>query len=290
MGGRPVRGHRGRHVRARHVGAAAGARHRRMPTTRSRSAGHRRERLLSSSGPRRPQPARDDKVVAEWNGLAITALAHYPRSPTRWPDPAHARGPADATRCAAAVEAGELLLAYPPGRRPAAPGLPRTAWWVTPAGCSPTTAASPTRSRRCTRSPATVGWLRARRRPAGHRAGAVRRRHRRLLRHRRRRRGAGHPAGRPDRRRHAVGQLRDHARRWSRYTALTGEHPLPRGGRGGAGPDRCRSSREHPGSPGWPPRSARRCSPGRSRSRWSATDADRDALAARRSGWHRRAR
>ena len=35
-----------------------------------------RARLLEARG-RRPQPARDDKVVASWNGLAITALAEY---------------------------------------------------------------------------------------------------------------------------------------------------------------------------------------------------------------------
>ncbi|MEU4693408.1 thioredoxin domain-containing protein [Actinoplanes sp. NPDC023714] len=35
-----------------------------------------RERLLASRR-RRPQPARDDKVVASWNGLAITALAEH---------------------------------------------------------------------------------------------------------------------------------------------------------------------------------------------------------------------
>ena len=35
-----------------------------------------RARLLSARG-RRPQPARDDKVVASWNGLAITALAEH---------------------------------------------------------------------------------------------------------------------------------------------------------------------------------------------------------------------
>ncbi|WP_035857650.1 thioredoxin domain-containing protein [Cryptosporangium arvum] len=35
-----------------------------------------RERLLTARG-ERPQPARDDKVVAAWNGLAIAALAEY---------------------------------------------------------------------------------------------------------------------------------------------------------------------------------------------------------------------
>lgn len=35
-----------------------------------------RQRLLAVRG-RRPQPARDDKVVASWNGLAITALAEH---------------------------------------------------------------------------------------------------------------------------------------------------------------------------------------------------------------------
>lgn len=35
-----------------------------------------RERLLTARS-RRPQPARDDKVVASWNGLAVTALAEH---------------------------------------------------------------------------------------------------------------------------------------------------------------------------------------------------------------------
>ncbi|MDP9799409.1 uncharacterized protein YyaL (SSP411 family) [Catenuloplanes nepalensis] len=35
-----------------------------------------RKRLLAARAGR-PQPARDDKIVAAWNGLAVTALAHY---------------------------------------------------------------------------------------------------------------------------------------------------------------------------------------------------------------------
>jgi uncharacterized protein YyaL (SSP411 family) len=50
----------------------------------------------------RPQPARDGKVVAEWNGLAITALVGYARV-------ARAMGAPDARAGAAAIAAGELL-------------------------------------------------------------------------------------------------------------------------------------------------------------------------------------
>ncbi|BCJ26030.1 thioredoxin domain-containing protein [Actinocatenispora sera] len=55
-----------------------------------------RERLLAARA-ERPQPARDDKVVAAWNGLAITALVEY----------ANLTG--DAAAGDAAVEAGEFL-------------------------------------------------------------------------------------------------------------------------------------------------------------------------------------
>ncbi|BCJ33059.1 hypothetical protein Athai_05620 [Actinocatenispora thailandica] len=55
-----------------------------------------RDRLLAARG-ERPQPARDDKVVAAWNGLTITALVEY----------ANLTG--DAAAGAAAVEAGEFL-------------------------------------------------------------------------------------------------------------------------------------------------------------------------------------
>jgi len=47
---------------------------------------------------RRPQPGRDDKIVAAWNGLAITALVEY------------ARLSKDDDAKRAAIEAGELLL------------------------------------------------------------------------------------------------------------------------------------------------------------------------------------
>jgi uncharacterized protein YyaL (SSP411 family) len=55
-----------------------------------------RERLLAARA-ERPQPARDDKVVAAWNGLAITALVEY----------ANLTG--DVAAGDAAVEAGEFL-------------------------------------------------------------------------------------------------------------------------------------------------------------------------------------
>ncbi|GAA4204874.1 thioredoxin domain-containing protein [Actinocatenispora rupis] len=57
-----------------------------------------RERLLAYRATR-PQPARDDKVVAAWNGLAITALVEY----------ANLAGDADAGD--AAVAAGRFLAA-----------------------------------------------------------------------------------------------------------------------------------------------------------------------------------
>ena len=55
-----------------------------------------RQRLLAARR-RRPQPARDDKVVAAWNGLAITALVEY------------ANIVGDAEAGAAALAAGEYL-------------------------------------------------------------------------------------------------------------------------------------------------------------------------------------
>ena len=41
------------------------------------SAGSTVKAVLSIKRATRPQPGRDDKVIAEWNGLAITALAEF---------------------------------------------------------------------------------------------------------------------------------------------------------------------------------------------------------------------
>jgi hypothetical protein len=46
-----------------------------------------RSRLLAARD-QRPQPARDDKIVASWNGLAVTALAEYAQLTGSSPDPA----------------------------------------------------------------------------------------------------------------------------------------------------------------------------------------------------------
>ena len=174
-------------------------------TTPTRTIGERWQRRTRPAAARpgtpRPQPARDDKVVAAWNGLAITALAEHAAIADR----RRRVTPTDGGR-----RASPSVLGRPraPGRRPAAPGLPRR------------------RGRRAGRG---AGGLRLRgrgvlRRAPAHRrralAGAGRRRcstsrwpgsptGRRLLRHRRRRRAAGRPAGRPDRQRHPVGPVGD---------------------------------------------------------------------------------
>lgn len=63
--------------------------------------------LMMAARRERPQPMRDDKVVAAWNGLAITALCEFWRNYTEVGDEADVE---NADYRAIAVEAGELLL------------------------------------------------------------------------------------------------------------------------------------------------------------------------------------
>ena len=94
VGGRAARGHRGRHLRARHLDAAAA----RGPG-RPRAAGSTCERRLLDARDRRERPARDDKVVAAWNGLAISGLCSRPAPLIGLP-----------AYVEAAVAAGDLLV------------------------------------------------------------------------------------------------------------------------------------------------------------------------------------
>jgi uncharacterized protein YyaL (SSP411 family) len=85
---------------ARLHGLDAGDVDRRLAAARQRLLDHRVGR---------PQPARDDKALAAWNGLAIAALADAARLLGHADDPA-AREAADAYR-AAAVRAADAILA-----------------------------------------------------------------------------------------------------------------------------------------------------------------------------------
>ena len=126
---------------------------------------------LREARERRPQPGRDDKVVAEWNGLAITALAHFATV-------ADALAAEDVTEAETSMTASTCSTPRRPGVRPKcstrpygpgnccwAPtsstagcaGCRATAWSVTRSACWPTTAASPPRSRSSTRQPGTFG-------------------------------------------------------------------------------------------------------------------------------------
>ena len=177
-----------------------------------------RDALLAARGAR-VRPARDDKVVAAWNGLAISALAECGLLFAR-PD-----------FTGAARDAATLLAYGAPGRwtaRPHLAGRGRREYRGGARGLRLHRRGIP----HAVRGDGRGALDGAGRTAARGRAGLLRRRSGRLFRHGRRRRAADLPPGRPGRQRHAV----RHLRRGGSAAQLLGAGrlgPAPGGRRGG---------------------------------------------------------
>ncbi len=158
---------------------------------RRRATGRRTHRLLERRG-LRPQPGRDDKALAAWNGLAIAAFAEASAA-LDGIDPATAARYRDAARAAAATIV-EGLVAPDGVPRPVLEGRPRGGH-----GRARGLHASRRRPPGPLRGDLRRTLVRHRAWPRGPRAGPFHRSRWRLLRHRRRRTSAWSPAPRTSR-------------------------------------------------------------------------------------------
>ena len=185
------------HLRARRVDAPAAARPGR-PGDDGRWA-DLRGRLLAARA-ERVRPARDDKVVAAWNGLAIVSLV----------DAGRLLGREDLV--AAALRAGTLLADLhlrPDGSllRVSRDGVAgRHRGVLEDHGCVAHAFLA------LAGATGEAAWLERARSVLDHALERFRRRGRRVLRHRLRRRGAGRPAAGPLRQRQPLGHVGDGAR------------------------------------------------------------------------------
>ena len=159
----------------------------RDPDDLARWRGRPMRRLLVDARAARVRPARDDKVVAAWNGLAITGLVE---AGLLLGEPAYVDAAVAARRAAVAACTcvdGRLRRVSRDGVVGAHAGV------LEDHGCVASRVPLPACGHR------RRGLARPRAGAARRRARALRGRGRRLLRHRRRRRGAGGPAARPRR-------------------------------------------------------------------------------------------